>query len=127
MPDMHLDTRTGRDKIRAVIRWANAAGFPNIAAELSNALLLIPKAEAVERLLATPAAEHEEIRRIAWLRIRLSSETARPVPRPEIANSFEKPRPAPRLTRSSLTQTSLRQNYCDALLSGSTNRLSRSR
>ena len=55
MPDTHLHTRTGRDKIRAVIRWANAAGFPNIAVELSNALLLIPEAEALERLLATPA------------------------------------------------------------------------
>lgn len=73
-PDTPVDARTGRDKICEVICWAQAAGFHSIAAKLSDALVLIPEAEALERLLAISATDHEEIRRIAWLRMRLSNQ-----------------------------------------------------
>lgn len=73
-PDTPVDARTGREKICDVICWARAAGLHSIAAKLSDALALIPEAEALERLLATSATDHEEIRRIAWLRMRLANQ-----------------------------------------------------
>ena len=69
------DRRNGRDIIRNVIQWARAAGFHETAADLSDALTLIPEASVIEQLLASQPTDHEEGCRIAWLRAWLMSVT----------------------------------------------------
>ena len=69
------DRRSGRDIIRNVIQWARAACFHEMAGELADALTLILEASAIEQLLASQPTDHEEGRRIVWLRARVTSVT----------------------------------------------------
>jgi hypothetical protein len=64
---------TATAKISGVIRWADQQGLPNIAAELRAALDLLPaEVTGAHQILSAPPQDHEERRRIAWLRRRLT-------------------------------------------------------